>query len=141
MLRDFDVARGYYNAPMDDGTAALLAKLIRGQRIAALGTLRQGAPLVSMVLYLPSPNFSALYLHVSRLAWHTQDMLADGRVSLSIVETDAPADPSVDPQRLARVSVRGEAVPLAQDSPVHQELKAAWLTRFPESAISFELAD
>jgi len=141
MLRDFYVARGYYNGPMDNGTAALLAKLIRGQRIAALGTLRQGSPLVSMVLYLPSPNFSAMYLHVSRLAWHTQDMLADGRVSLSIVETDDPANSSVDPQRLARVSLRGDAAPVPADAPVHQELKAAWLARFPDSAISFELAD
>jgi len=126
---------------MDDGTTALLARLIRGQRIAALGTLRQGAPLVSMVLYLPSPNFSALYLHVSRLAWHTQDMLADGRISLSIVETDDPASPAVDPQRLARVSVRGEAALLAEGAPLQEELKAAWLARFPDSAISFELAD
>lgn len=141
MLRDFYVARGYYNGPMDDGTTALLAKLIRGQRIGALGTLRQGAPLVSMVLYLPAPNFSALYLRVSRLAWHTQDMLADPRVSLSIAETDDPANLSVDPQRLARVSVRGEAALLPEDAPVQQELKAAWLARFPDSAIGFELAD
>ena len=126
---------------MDDGTAALLAKLIRGQRVAALGTLRQGAPLVSMVLYLPSPDFSALYLHVSRLAWHTQDMLADGRVSLSIVETDEPANPASDPQRLARLSVRGEATLVPEDAPVHGELRAAWLARFPDSAISFGLAD
>ena len=126
---------------MDDGSASLLARLIRGQRIAALGTLRQGAPLVSMVLYLPSPDFSALYLHVSGLAWHTQDMLADPRVSLSIVQTDDPADPASDPQRLARVSVRGEAAPVSGDAPVHPELKAAWLARYPGSALSFELAD
>jgi putative heme iron utilization protein len=123
---------------MDDGSASLLGHLIRGQRIAALGTLRQGAPLVSMVLYLPSPNFSALYLHVSGLAWHTQDMLSDPRVSLSIVQAD---DPASDPQRLARVSVRGEAARLPDDAPVLPELKAAWLARFPDSAMSFELAD
>ena len=133
--------RGYYNGPMDDGTTALLRDLIRGQRIAALGTLRQGAPLVSMVLYLPSPDFSALYLHVSRLAWHTQDMLADPRVSLSIAQTDEPANPALDPQRLARVSVRGEATTIPDDAQVHPELKAAWLHRFPDSAVTFELAD
>jgi putative heme iron utilization protein len=123
---------------MDADTSALLSRLVRGQRIAALGTLRQGAPLVSMVLYLPSPDFSALYLHVSRLAWHTQDMLADPRVSLSIVQAD---DPVCDPQRLARVSVRGEAKTVPHDAPVFPELKQAWLARYPESAISFELAD
>ena len=34
---------------MDADASALLAQLIRGARVAALGTLRQGAPLVSMV--------------------------------------------------------------------------------------------
>ena len=123
---------------MDDGTATLLARLIRNQRVAALGTLRQGAPLVSMVLALPSPDFSAIFLHVSRLAWHTQDMLADPRVSLSIAATD---DGARNPQVLERVSVRGEALPLLDDPAGHATLKEAWLARFPESAINFELAD
>ena len=123
---------------MDTDTASLLAQLMRTQRIAALGTLRQGAPLVSMVLYLPAADGACLYLHVSRLAWHTQDMMADPRVSLSIAQTDAAAR---DPQTLARVSVRGEATPIANDASVHAGLKTAWLARFPASAINFELAD
>jgi len=123
---------------MDTDAARTLASLIRGQRTAALGTLRQGAPLVSMVLYLPAADFSAFHLHVSRLAWHTQDMLADPRVSLSIAATD---DGTRNPQMLERVSLRGEATPIANDAPEHAPLKAAWLGRFPESAINFELAD
>ena len=123
---------------MDTDAAQILAGLIRGQRTAALGTLRQGAPLVSMVLYLPAPDFSAFHLHVSRLAWHTQDMLADPRVSLSIAATD---DGTRNPQMLERVSLRGEAWPIANDTAEHGALKAAWLGRFPESAINFELAD
>jgi putative heme iron utilization protein len=123
---------------MDTVSQAALAALLRGQRTAALGTLRQGAPLVSMVLYLPAQDFSAFHLHVSRLAWHTQDMLADGRVSLSIAATD---DGTRNPQTLERVSLRGEAVALPNGSAEHGELKEAWLERFPESAINFELAD
>ena len=125
-------------AHMDTVTAATLAALLRGQRIAALGTLRQGAPLVSMVLYLPADDFSAFHLHVSRLAWHTQDMIADSRVSLSVAATD---DGTRNPQTLERVSLRGEATPLANGAPGFEKLKAAWLARFPESAINFELAD
>jgi hypothetical protein len=34
---------------------AALARLLRGARIAHLGTLRQGAPLVSMTLFLAAP--------------------------------------------------------------------------------------
>ncbi len=91
-----------------------------------------------MVLYLPSNDFSAFFLHVSRLAWHTQDMLADSRVSLSIAATD---DGTRNPQTLERVCIRGNATPLVDDPAQHESLKTLWLARFPESAINFELAD
>ena len=122
-------AREYY---MDVETGRLLASLIRGERIAHLGTLRGGAPMVSMTLYLPEPDFSAFYVHVSRLAWHTQDMQHDARVALSITETD---DRRPDPFTLMRVSIRGEAAQIAAGP------KDAWLARFPAQAINFELAD
>ncbi|MGA8051796.1 MAG: pyridoxamine 5'-phosphate oxidase family protein [Burkholderiales bacterium] len=123
---------------MDSGETAQLARLIRGQRVAALGTLRQSAPLVSMVSYLPQADFSAIVLRISRLAWHTQDMLADPRVSLVIAETD---DGRADPQTLARVTLRGEAGQLAGEGDEFERLKRAWLARFPQSAVTFELAD
>jgi len=117
---------------VDAGTSLLLKNLLLGQRVAHLATLRGGAPMASMTLYLPERDFSAVYVHVSRLAWHTQDMLQDPRVALSIAETD---DRRADPFTLMRVTIRGEAVPLSQGP------KEAWLERFPEQAINFELAD
>jgi putative heme iron utilization protein len=120
---------------MDEDTRASLSKLLRSQRLAHLATLRAGAPMASMTLYLPEPGFTAFYVHVSRLAWHTQDMLQDPRVALSIAETD---DGRADPFTLMRVSIRGDASQLARDNPA---LKARWLQRFPEQAINFELAD
>jgi putative heme iron utilization protein len=123
---------------MDSETAELLRKLIRSQRLAHLGTLRAGAPLVSMTLFLPTQDFSAFHLHVSRLAWHTQDMLHDARVSLSVAETD---DARADPFTLMRVSIRGEATQIDNADASFGALKSAWLARFPEQAINFELAD
>jgi heme iron utilization protein len=114
---------------------AALARLIRSERIAHLATLRGGAPMASMTLYLADETFSSFHVHVSRLAWHTQDMLHDARVALSIAETD---DGRADPFTFLRVSIRGEAVQL---SGKQDGLKAAWLARFPEQAINFELAD
>jgi putative heme iron utilization protein len=119
--------------PVDFATE--LATLIRGQRIAHLATLRQAAPMASMTLYLPGADFAAFYVHVSRLAWHTQDMARDGRVALSIAEAD---DGRADPFTLQRVSIRGNAENLAGEQP---ELQKQWLTCFPEQAINFELAD
>jgi heme iron utilization protein len=113
-------------------TSQLLKNLLSKERVAHLGTLRGGAPMVSMTLYMPEPDFSAFYVHVSRLAWHTQDMLQDARVALSIAETD---DGRADPFTLMRVTIRGEAVQIS-DGP-----KSAWLARFPEQAINFQLAD
>jgi len=115
--------------------SADLAALIRGQRIAHLATLRQGAPMASMTLYLPEAGFTAFHVHVSRLALHTQDMAQDARVALSIAEAD---DGRADPFTLKRVSIRGEAAMLEGEQP---ELKSRWLARFPEQAINFELAD
>ena len=91
--------------------------------------------MASMTLYLPATDFSAFYVHVSRLAWHTQDMAQDGRVALSISETD---DRRADPFTLMRVSVRGSASVFTDEKG---EMKNAWLARFPEQAINFELAD
>ena len=91
--------------------------------------------MVSMTLYLPDEAFSAFHVHVSRLAWHTQDMLQDSRVALSVAETD---DGRADPFTLMRVTIRGNAEQLSQEN---SPLKAKWLQRFPEQAINFELAD
>jgi len=88
--------------------------------------------MASMTLYLPENDFSAFYVHVSRLAWHTQDMAQDARVALSIAEAD---DGRADPFTLMRVTIRGEALQVAPGP------KDAWLARFPEQAINFTLAD
>ena len=117
---------------MDAATSPLLKRLLTRERTAHLATLRGGAPMVSMTLFMPERDFSAFYVHVSRLAWHTQDMMQDARVALSVSETD---DGRADPFTLMRVTVRGDAVPL-EGGP-----KDAWLARFPEQAINFTLAD
>ncbi len=123
---------------MDDDSVQGLARLIRGQRVAALATLRGGAPNVSLVSYLHAADFSSLWLRLSRLAWHTQDLSRDARVSLAIAEPD---DGRADPQTLARVTLRGEAAPVAAGEREAERLKRAWLERFPDSAVTFELAD
>jgi putative heme iron utilization protein len=115
--------------------AAALAALVRRERIAHLATLRQGAPMASMTLYLPEAGFAAFHVHVSRLAWHTQDMAQDPRVALSIAQAD---DGRADPFTLMRLTIRGTAEQLQGDQ---HELRSLWLHRFPEQKINFELAD
>ena len=117
---------------MDADASQLLKKLLLKERTAHLATLRGGAPMASMTLYLAASDFSRFHVHVSRLAWHTQDMAQDGRVALSISETD---DGRPDPFTLMRLTIRGLAVQ-KEAGP-----KDAWLSRFPEQAVNFTLAD
>ena len=115
---------------------AIVAALLRGQRQAALGTLRDGAPFVSMVAYAIEPDFAGLLLHLSRLAAHTRQLLADPRASLLICEGDDGRD---DLQTLARITLAGSAAPVAaDDAPAARE---RYLARLPAAAPLFDFPD
>ena len=123
---------------MDEQSEQTLARLIRGTRIAALGTLHDGEPNLAMVAYSFADDFSAFYIHVSRLGKHTTDMENDPRVSLLITEPD---DHRPDPQTLARVSIRGMAEILPKTDPGYAQVKQNYLERFPEAEQLFSLGD
>ncbi len=112
-----------------------LAQLLGGRKTAALGTLHAGAPYVSMAPYaLIEKGF---LIHVSRLAAHTKDMLADPRVSLLIAE----AEGETSPLALARASIEGKAVRVLADAPQQPMYKATYLARFPDAKELFGFAD
>jgi heme oxygenase (biliverdin-IX-beta and delta-forming) len=123
---------------MDSDSQLKLRQIMTSQRVAALGTLREGGPLVSMVLFAPSEDFASIYIHVSRLAQHTQDIMKDPRVSLMVAEKDL-ADQ--DPQTIARISIRGEARVVPVDAAEFDAARAIYLKKFPRSAFNFELGD
>jgi putative heme iron utilization protein len=123
---------------LDADLAKRLRALVEQQEVGSLGTLHDGAPFVSMVPFALLPGGSGFLVHVSALAAHTRDMLADTRVSLMIM---AARSADVPAQALARVTVQGDAMPIPQDAPVHALARAAYLARFPESAQTFELDD
>jgi hypothetical protein len=123
---------------MDAQARQSLARLIRTQRIAALGTISDTAPLVSMVLYAAAADLSSFYIHVSQLAQHTQAIRQDRRVSLMIVEPDSG---ETDPQMLARVSIRGEATETPPTAGDYEAVKSAYLAKFPRAAVNFGLGD
>ena len=123
---------------MDAQAERTLARLIRSTRIAALGTLRDGEPNLAMVAYAFADDFSAFYIHVSKLGKHTADMESDPHVSLLITETD---DGRADPQTLARVSIRGTAEIVPRTDLGYIQVKNIYLDRFPEAEQLFSLED
>ena len=123
---------------MSPGHAALLGDLVRSRTAAALGTLHEGAPFVSMVPFAVLPEGDAFVVHVSRLAGHTKDMLADPRVSLLVMQ---PEGEGVAAQALARVTVQGEATEMARGSDGERDCRGTYLARFPEAAPLTEFGD
>jgi len=121
---------------MNAEQSARLRDLVRGQTIAALGTLHGGEPYVSMVPYALADDGSGFFIHVSRLAAHTRDMEASPRVSLLVVAREEGM-----PQSRARVTVQADARPLPMHSAEYVAARASYLERFPDAAHIFELGD
>ena len=115
-----------------------LSDLLSSRKVAALGTLHDGAPYVSMVPFALLEDGSAFLIHVSELSAHTQDMLADPRVSLLIMESESA---ETLPQELARVTVLGRARQIDESAAEHAPAMARYLDRFPDSAPMFAFAD
>jgi heme iron utilization protein len=117
---------------------ATIAVLIRSQRVAALGTLRNDGPFASMVAYAAEPNFGGLLLHLSRLAAHTRQLLAAPQSSLLICEPDDGRD---DVQTLARITLAGIATPLPAASAEYPTARACYLARLPAATQLFDFPD
>jgi heme iron utilization protein len=123
---------------MDAESEARLAHLLRHTRVAALGTLHNGEPNLAMMAVAAASDFSAFYIHVSKLGKHTGDMEKDPHVSLLFMEAD---DGRADPQTLARASLHGTAALLPKSDPATDAVRRLYLTRFPEAEQFFSLGD
>ena len=115
-----------------------IATLVRGQRVAALGTTREDGPFVSMAAYAAEPDFGGFLLHLSRLAPHTRQLQAAPQSSLLICEADDRRD---DPQTLARITLVGAAAPIPAESSAYDSARALYLARLPSAAQLFEFPD
>ncbi len=123
---------------MDATRSQALKHLLQTQQIAALGTLHNGEPYVSMVPYALLAGGRGFVIHVSRLATHTKDMLRHPTVSLLVI---APQGPDVPAQAVARATVQGEATQCVENDAEYAEAKRVYLERFPQSTDMFGFSD
>ena len=112
--------------------------LVQDVRTAVLLTMRNGRPFGSHVPYVFGSDWTKAYLHLSRLALHTQHLLADPNVSLFIAEPDGPEK---NPLALRRINLMGQAAQLSPDAPSYGELKERYLSRFPQAEMMFGFGD
>ena len=107
-------------------------------RTGVLLTLRNGRPFGSHVPYVFGEHWARAYIHVSRLALHTEHLLGDPRVGLFVSEPDRPGK---NPLALRRMNLQGEAALLNVGASEYAEVKERYLARFPQSAMMFGFAD
>jgi hypothetical protein len=124
--------------PLSDTLRRDAVRLIRACRWAALATLQAGGPFASMVAYAPAPDMSRLLLHLSRLAPHTRNLMADPRASLVIGAADDGRD---DPQTLARVGLTGSVAVIDKTALEYDNGRCVYLERLPESRRLFQFED
>ncbi len=113
-------------------------ELIHHQCWACLATVNEGKPYASFVAYVPETDFTAMLIHISQLAPHTQYLLLDARAALAISERD---NGDTDPQTLARVSMQGRVEALERDTSAYQQARARYLARLPEAEQLFTFSD
>lgn len=117
---------------------AAYEQLIAQLRTGVLLTLRNGHPFGSHVPYLLDKDWSHVYLHLSRLALHTQHLLKDSRVSLFIAEPD---EPEKNPLALQRLNLMGTASLLPVEHDAYESVKTRYLKKFPQSKMMFGFGD
>lgn len=123
---------------MDADDSLLLRQLLATRPVAALATLHQGEPAVSMVPFVLPAGQVAPVIHVSALAPHTRDLQQHPRVGLLVV---AELSEGAPPQALPRVALQADAQVLARGSAEHAAAREAYLARFPDAAVTFGLGD
>jgi heme iron utilization protein len=99
--------------------------LLRAARSAALGTVVDGQPFVSLVTPATAPDLSVLLL-LSSLSEHTRHLVADARCSVLVAGAPAGANPQTAP----RLSLTGRAEP-----ELDPAAKARWLAVHPYAAV------
>src|SRR4051812_1230972 len=115
---------------MESSQAIALRSLLDSQQVASLATLHKGEPAVSMVPYALLPQGRGFLIHVSRLAKHTADMLANPAVALLVTASPGSA---ASPQALARASIRGHADEITANSAQYQDAQHHYLATFPQT--------
>ncbi|HWI78831.1 MAG TPA: pyridoxamine 5'-phosphate oxidase family protein [Ramlibacter sp.] len=113
--------------------------LLRAHRVAALGTIADdGGALVSMVPFAILPRQRGLVIHVSELAAHTRNLQARPRVSLLVMQAEAPGQPV---HALPRVTFDGIAGIPERAGALWLDCRSAYLERFPEAELMTQLGD
>ena len=124
--------------PLQAEHLALLKGLLSRQRVLSLAVVVDGEPVIGLLPFACSPDFSALIVHASRLARHTRG-LRDGAPFDALVH--ASESPDLDPLQIPRATLQGRVVALPDEGTEVEAARTAYLERLPSAEVVLALGD
>lgn len=109
------------------------------QRQAMLATSGDDGPNAGMVAVVVSAD-GDLLLHLSRLAAHTRQILAQPQVAILLCQPDDESTVA-DVQTLPRLTIYGEAHAIPRDDADYATLQQTYLQRLPAATMLFDFSD
>jgi heme iron utilization protein len=116
----------------------LLRSLLVEQRVLALGVIVDGEPYVGLVPFAVQPDVSAILIHTSQLARHSEGLEKGARFSGLIHEPDTP---DADARQLPRLTVQGRVTPLEPGTAAWQQAHDVYVQKLPSSEMMFGFGD
>jgi heme iron utilization protein len=120
---------------VDTNGRAVLRKLIADQQVLSLAVLVGDKPVLGLLPYAPLSDFSAVLIHASALARHTQGLYPGAPFSILI------HDRVDDPLQVVRVSFEGQVALLEKGSVEYERGRELFLRRLPQAQVLFTLGD
>ncbi len=114
----------------------LLRHLLTRERIVTLALVDDVGPLAGVMPFLRAPDYSAIYVHASKMARHGR-ALEPGLAFAAAIHV--PDGPGQDALALTRVTLQGRVEAVAGDEKA--ALVEAWRESFPSSAMTLGLGD
>lgn len=125
---------------MNSEDRALLRQLLTEQRVLALSVIVGGEPVIGLLPFATTADFSAAIVHASRLARHAAGLRPNAPYSALIHRPDA-GHANADPLQVPRVMLAGRVRPLAHDDAAYADARARYVSKFPQSEPIFALPD
>jgi hypothetical protein len=123
---------------MNTEARAHLKRLLEGQRVLSLSVAIDGEPGIGLLPFAVLPDHTGVVVHVSSLASHAKG-LAEGKTAAILIHQSEEA--VSDPLQVPRVSMRADVMECRRGTAEYDLGRAIYLSRFPDAAVTFELAD
>jgi putative heme iron utilization protein len=119
-------------------TVRALQSLLDRQRVLTLAVQTARGPYAGLLPFVAVADRSAVLVHASRLARHTEGLAAGAHAGILINEQDGP---DKDPLQIERLMLDCTVQPLERGGTEWEAGRELYLARFPDSRITFRLGD